>query len=324
MRLDLFEISSVYNYDEVIVRQRAVAEKIGKKYGIKPFVTTEISGAGQHKNCFSTWVPVLDYSKEKITTEMAIAHVKAHGGIFSYNHPFESSKYKRVEFTREQLDGVVAYEIDHLASNKVYGASLMEVGFPIGRGLFTINDHLTLWDNLAYRGVFITGYGDSDSHKSNSAWFVNNNFASWIGVDEDIPHPVPEEKFIEAMVAGRIYMGDPVELCGEVEFGCLGAAMGSVIVSDGGEYPITLRLTDVKPTHKVRIVNNGEAILEANPEGDSFEATVPVLAGSGVTVVRAEMYREDGRCIMLTNPIYLVGPDYEGDIAKERLVKVLR
>jgi hypothetical protein len=71
-------------------------------------------------------------------------------------------------------------------------------------------------------------------------------------------------------------------------------------------------------------VRNGEAILEANPEGDSFEATVPVLAGSGVTVVRAEMYREDGRCIMLTNPIYLVGPDYEGEIAKERLVRVLR
>ena len=67
--LDKLEIESIYGFNDLILRQRALADKVGERYGIKPFVTTEISGAGQHKNCFSTFVPVLDYSGKKITEE---------------------------------------------------------------------------------------------------------------------------------------------------------------------------------------------------------------------------------------------------------------
>ena len=120
------------SYDAVIVRQRAIADSIGAKYGVKPFVTTEISGAGQHKNCFSTAVPVIDYEKlgYAVTQKQAIDHVKAYGGIFSYNHPFSSSK--RSLPPPEEIPALVARIAAGLTASRVYGASLMEVGFTEG------------------------------------------------------------------------------------------------------------------------------------------------------------------------------------------------
>jgi len=39
--------------------------------------------------------------------------------------------------------------------------------------------------------------------------------------------------------------------------------------------------------------------------------------------VRAEMYNADGRCIMLTNPIYFVRTaEFEGEIPPERLYSI--
>ena len=320
--LSLLEISSVYGYNDLIVRQRAIAEKIGERYGIKPFVTTEISSAGQHKNCFSSNVPVLDYTKGKITGDEAVAHILSHGGIFSYNHPFECPKYKRKEFTREEIDGIVAFESAALIENKVFGAALIEVGFPLGRGLFTLEDYIKLWDNLSAAGVFITGEGDSDCHKSHSRWFSGNNFASWIGVDDGLTHPISEEVFGAAMVAGHLYMGDPVYLRGRVEFSCLGAEMGSVIVSDGGEYPISLLIEDLPEGATVKLVRCGETVLEEQPTGDSYNRVYPITPSGSVDFIRAEMYNAEGRCVMLTNPIYFVEPGSAIAIPKERLAKV--
>ena len=306
LSLSALEISSIYEYNDLMLRQRKLADEIGARYGIKPFATTEISGAGQHKNCFSTSVPVLDYSKGKISAEMAVEHVLSHGGIFAYNHPFESSKYKRVPFTREELDGIVRYESETLAENRVWGASLMEVGFPLGRGLFTLGDYLKLWDNLALSGVFITGYGDSDSHKSNAAWFSGNNFASWIGVDDSLEYPIAEEVFNEAMVKGRVYMGDPVLFAGEVSLTCLGAEIGSVFEHNGGSFPVKLSIPKAEDTATVKLIRSGECILEEHPKDGRLEVTFEITPDADIEFIRAEMYNAEGRCIMLTNPIYFV------------------
>jgi len=39
--------------------------------GVKPFVTTEISAAGQHKNCYATWVPVINYAERGYSSWIA-------------------------------------------------------------------------------------------------------------------------------------------------------------------------------------------------------------------------------------------------------------
>ena len=298
-----------------------VAAKIGEKYDITPFVTTEISGAGQPKNCFSSFVPVLDYSHGKITEAEAVAHVKSHGGIFGYNHPLERPKYKRVPFTREELDEIVRIESEELIASRVLGASLTEVGFTRGRGLFTIADYLKLWDNISSAGIFITGYGDSDSHKSHTAWFSGNNFASWIGVDDTLAHPISEEIFNAAMVAGRVYMGDPVLLTGDVSFTCLGKEMGSVIeYDDGEELTLNIRLESLPEGTTVRIIRTGNVAVTEAASG-IYERDYSILPTANIEFVRVEAYDGNDRCFMLTNPIYFAKRGCHIEIPEARLAR---
>jgi len=48
------QIHSCIGFDPVIQRQRYLGELVGQQYCIKPFITSEISKAGHHKNCLST------------------------------------------------------------------------------------------------------------------------------------------------------------------------------------------------------------------------------------------------------------------------------
>ena len=318
--LSRFDINSIYEYDELIKRQRLLAVEIGKTYGVYPFVTTEISGAGQHKNCYSSHVPILDYSHGKISEEEAIAHVLSHNGIFAYNHPFEARQYKKKVFTREQLDEIVAYESDRLAKSKLFGASAVEVAFPIGRGAFSFDDYLKLWDNLSLAGVFVTGVGDSDSHNSKNLWFNGNNFATWFGVEDDLSYPIEEAVFNESLLAGNVYMGDPVFLKGDVSFHCLGANIGSVIKANSESYPVSLSLANFDGNLTARIIENGNCVYTEEFASRSCEINYSVTPSDNITFVRAELYNADGRCIMLTNPIWFVGKNYQGEIPNNRLV----
>lgn len=322
--INRFELHWVYKFDDVIARQRVIADEVGKKYGIKPFVTTEISGAGQHKNCFSTKVPVIDYSEWNydITQMEAIAHVKAHGGIFAYNHPFE--KYKRQDLTDEEKESILLKKAMSFIASKVYGASMMEVMFVDGRGKFGLQQFLQLWDMISMGGVFITGYGDSDSHHSDRGWFSGQNAASWIAADENIPFPIPEDIFIESMKAGRVYAGDPIFLRDPISFTCGNTPMGGIIpIADRDYSSRTLKFTVLNPGEdwSVRIIIDGSVFHEQKiGKTDTFTFTFEVQPNMTVSFARAELYNGSGRCIMLTNPIYLVRTaEYSGELPKERL-----
>lgn len=326
------EITTTYGFDEVIQRQRVIADEIGAHYGVKPFVTTEISGAGQHKNCYSTAVPVIDYAAGgySVTGEDAVAHVKQYGGVFCYNHPLLNGKWQEAEYTPEQLDKFVEEEAALLASEKMYGASLTEIGFPEGRGKFSRDHYLRFWDLLSLKGVFITGCGDSDSHYSSEGWFSDNNFATWIAGEDDESTPdgdaeafIQEEVFAESMKAGRAYCGDPVFLKDPVEFTSEGLPMGAILaVPQGDEAP---RMMDFKACNipagwKIWIVVDGVRTHRYTMEetGD-FACSFAVFPVRPVSFARVEIYREDGRCILLTNPIYLVKTaEFAGEIPECR------
>lgn len=316
-------ISAVHRYDDVIRRQRVVADEIGARYGVKPFVTSEISGAGQHKNCFDTKVPIINYAdySYKMTEREACDHVVKHGGIFAYNHPFENNKYKKMNLTREEVEREVITEAANLIAKRVHGATLMEVGFVDNRGKFTLDDYLKLWDIISLSGIFITGYGDSDSHHSNKGWFSGNNFATWIAADKDLEFPISEEVFIESMKSGRVYMGDPVFLHSDIEFTADGNEMGSVFYSTKTR-KCFFRASSLTKGDKVRIIINGSVSDEYVIESDGeFTTTYDLVPDRTVSFSRVEIYNADGRCIMLTNPIYIADPDYYvGDIATERVV----
>ena len=324
--LDDFKIDAKYGYDDVIVRQRAVADRIGEKYGVKPFVTTEISDAGQHKNVFSTSVPVINYAEleHPLTEWDAAEHVKAHGGIFAYNHPFENNKYKKIkDLTREEVELAVIKEAASLISARLYGATLMEVGFVEGRGCFTLSDYLRLWDIISLSGLFITGYGDSDSHKNHQSWFEGNNFATWIGVDESLPFPVPEEELIRSMKAGNVYMGDPVFLKSEISFTSGNATMGSVVFREGDRVKMSFSVKSPLPDSTVRvIVDGGELLKDKIHSAEEYNLDFEFSPEFALDFARVELYNSEGRCIMLTNPIYVVDPEmFHGEIPDERLIK---
>jgi len=318
-----FEISAKHFADDVIRLQREVADKVGEKYGVKPFVTTEISGAGQHKNCFSTCVPVINYAERnyRISEREAIDHVKKYKGIFAYNHPFENNKYKKMKLKPEEVKDEVRREAASLISSRVLGATLIEVGFVEGRGCFTLQDHLDLWDTLTLAGVMITGYGDSDSHFSSQGWFSGNNFATWIAAEEGSAFPISEEEFEHSMRAGNVYMGDPVYLHTDVELSCDGHPIGSAFFSKKARECV-FKVANLHAGESVRIIIDGKpALCYTATKAGEYRAAITVKPERTVSFIRAEMYNPDGRCIMLTNPIYFVDPErYASDIPYERIV----
>lgn len=317
-------LENVYQADETAKIQQRVADEIGARYGVKPFVTSEISGAGQHKNVFSTRVPIIDYYARdyKVTEREAIEHVKKHGGIFAYNHPFENNKYKKMKLSRDEAEREVEREAANLIASRVLGATMMEVGFVESRGYFTLADYLRLWDLLSLSGIFITGYGDSDSHFSSRGWFSGNNFASWIAAPEGLDFPVDEDVFIESMKAGRVYMGDPVYLKSPVSFTADGCEMGTVFY-DTKTHKCSFKAKNIEQNYKIRIIVNGFCTQEItqNETGDvSVDFELGCECGRTVSFVRVEMYNADGRCVMLTNPIYFADPDrFAPDIPTERI-----
>lgn len=327
-KLRKFNIDSKYQFDEVIQRQRALGVEVGKKYGIKPFVTTEISGAGQHKNCYSTSVPVIDYAacNYKITQDEAIAHVKKYGGIFSYNHPF--SNYKRMQLTEEEKEEIFKRNLKTYCDTKLFGANLIEVAFLKGYGkVFSFSHHLRLWDGLSLNGVFVTAYGDSDAHDSDSKWFDGNNFVAWIAADSKQAFPVPEDMFLDSMVAGRLYTGDPVHIKGQVRLSIDGKPMGAIVpvsADDNTKHKVVFTAEQCQPEWTTRVVVDGEVIKEfSNADIIDGKGTVSLTFAlereRPVSFARVEMYLGK-RCILLTNPVYLVcTEEFLGDIPEERI-----
>lgn len=314
------EISSEHGFDELIKRQRALADKIGAKYGVKPFVTTEISGAGRHKNVFSERVPIISYNEHgySVSEESAIEHVLRHGGIFSYNHPFE--KYKRLELDEARRAEILKSETEAMLNSRAIGAAVLEVGFPGGRSGFTLKEHLALWDALSLGGVFITGDGDSDSHHSDRGWLSGNNFATWIYADGASGFPIPEEDFVRSLRSGNAYMADPTVISGGVSFTAGERPMGSVVVNDTDTERVSFTMEYLERGYTVVIIENGaEARRLTQTESGRFSVEYDAPRGEGVSFTRVEVYGVGGRSVLLTNPIYFVKTTYQGEIPKERL-----
>ena len=250
--------------------------------------------------------------------------MRRYGGIYSFNHPFNNGKYRYMVYSGEELWRVVEREAAALTASRVYGAALLEVGFPEGRGKsFSLKEYLRLWDILSLNGVFVTGSGVSDSHDSSMGWFEGNNFATWIAADSALQFPVSDKEFIESMKAGRAYMGDPVWLKGEVDFTSEGP-MGAVIPVEDREKTsrtMTFQAKEVKIGWRIHIVADGETAAEyVVAEDGNFCRSFSVEPLRTVSFARVEMYNADGRCILLTNPIDLVKvAEYAGESPKCRL-----
>lgn len=291
------EIKRKYENDDVVNRQRELAKAIGKEYGVTPIVTNEITAAGQHKISFSTKVPVIDYNDGPKDHDYAVAWVKKHGGIFSLNHPFFD--WMRVDVKPCDKPVIIEKYAQHYIENKCWGATMMEVGFPMGRDHFDLAEYLLFWDKLSAAGQFITGYGDSDNHNNKSNWFDGNNFCAFIYAENP-----GEEGFIESMKSGNLYSGDPAQFRGEVSFETEDKkVMGKVIETEEDEKTVYIDIKNAPENVELVWVIDGVRVSHTRFSKDASEKMrVPLT--KDINFVRVELYNSEGRCIMLTNPIY--------------------
>ncbi len=317
--IDEFYKTRGHTAQETYELQKKVACEIGARYGVKPFVATEISYAGMHKNCYSTDLQILPYEARgyEISHSEACNAMLEQGKVFSINHPFV--KFKRKDLSTFNLDEEVMKIADTYTENACFGASLLEVGFPDGRYL-PLEYHLRLWDVLSLRGFFLTGYGASDSHSNKSGWYGGNNFVLWLGIAE-CEDEKNEAAFIDAMRAGRGYTGDPIFIDGGVGFcGEDGQIIGSVTSLDSEESKkVVFSYNKMRHGWRLRWIINGDVNREIFAEDGEFSDCCYVKADRAVNFVRAELYNDTGRCILITNPIYFVRRDIkEINIPKER------
>ncbi len=296
--IDDFRLSQAHNCQAAFDLQKRMALELSNRYGVMVFIGMELSASKQHMCAFGSWVPVIDLNSRPngYTIEEAVAHVKAHGGAISLCHPF--SKWKREELTEREKDKVVQTVMDLYKEKHCFGAHLLEVGFPEGRHGFSLKHYLDLWDGLSRAGIVITGIGVSDAHNNLSGWESGNNFVNWIRSKS-----LKEKDLIQGLLSGDVYMGDPTVFHGNLEFTTVdGYRMGQIIV--GKKHPeILLRISNCRPGWKVHWIVNGErkAVLSIYNETFEFKSSITI---HGFSFTRFEIYDENGRCILLTNPIY--------------------
>jgi len=197
----------------------------------------------------------------------------------------------------ERKNDIYKEVLEYYLSNRGLGASLIEIGFPMGRSGFTFEDHLSLWDKLTSDGIFLTAYGDSDTH-GKLGFFDRNNFVGYIYADTPC-----EEEFIHSMKSGNLYTGDPVYL-ENITISLIGSKnrpMGSVVFTNKSEYAI-LEITGINEEMSLVWNVNGKNLKPQKVIGN-YCGKIEIPSKEKVNYAYATLYLHD-RCIMITNPIH--------------------
>jgi len=84
---------------------------------------------------------------------------------------------------------------------------------------------------------------------------------------------------------------------------------------------MSFKMKTPPPESTVRIIVEGRTYIEEKISSDEeYSLDFEFEPEFSVSFSRVELYNRDGRCIMLTNPIYVVDrEEFRGDIPKERI-----
>lgn len=304
IRFRSFDFYRELEYQKARQAQIVLAEKLGQKWGVTPFVGFEVTRAGNHKNCFSTKVPLIEYAAfdYNVSNLQAVAHLQRHGAVYSWNHPFSEHGC-----TGETKEEIFEEKAKQLIDNRVYGAQLMEVGFPYTRGGFEGRYYLRLWDRLSENGILITGEGDSDNHHATeNGWTEGNNFCSFTGLNDD--EPPTEENFVKAFRRGTLWGGNPVVMR-NLSFTGDGKEQGSLLRGEKAE--IAFSATDIQCGGYAVCITNGEEIARLPIKNGTVAGSWVLECTQKYNFARVELYNDDDVLIAFSNPIYLVGAETE-------------
>ena len=298
-----FKLARTLWAQDLLERQKEYAKSIGSYYGIILYAANEISSLGQHKISYSESTPLVDYHRENYPTgaSHAINHLKHYDGIYSYCHMFDA--FKRENLDEKQRREIMESRFKEMLESRCDGAYLLETGYPEGRAGFSINEHMYVWDKLALNGVFLTGYGNNDSHSCHVGWVKGNNFCAHIFADS-----VERNSLLTAFKKGRLYSADPV-IWRDAEFHmeCMGKDMGSIIaLKQGDKFNVNIKISLPAGQYTLKVSSHEILLREEVLKHGIHEFNIEGIVKKPVEAVRVMIYNMDGRCIMFSNPIYLV------------------
>ncbi|MBI4477291.1 MAG: hypothetical protein HY654_08975 [Acidobacteria bacterium] len=294
---------------------RAMAARYQKEYGVINYVGQELSFQA-HMNPIGERVPMIDYIKHPagLTARETSDFVHANGGILSLNHIFGTNR-PAPELNPKDPDSVRRFEdarIRELTENRVYGADILEVGYPTR--VLPMTSFLRVWDALSAAGIDVVGNGTSDTHGSIIGWYDGNNFVSWVWT-----RSASMADIVDGFRRGDVYFGDPVQFKGTLTLTTDdGHRMGSVVLTRKPEHRVNVGIEGLPAGARVRMVTNGQAGAEDTPGRPVFEKQLRVDT-STPAFVRVEAYTAEGRPLVFSNPIYF-RPEPSGTVSAYKRV----
>jgi hypothetical protein len=323
--------------ETMLATQRELMAAYGARFPtVTQFQGLEVSYFHEHVNWYGGHVQIPDYTgwtdaapHEKsadrylrVASEVAAIH--AGGGLASLNHPYGTG------FGLQSQTAVAAQRRDivkRLLAARA-GLDILEVGYQ-QRGA-DLRGHLDLWDTLLRNGLFLTGTGVSDDHEGEvNQWTKGKNrFATgtWASA-------LDEASMVGALAGGRAYCRELGSFDGTIDITMGTARMGQVLLQPPDSTTTAdIAVTGVPPGGGVTLVQGAvepgptvlldpaSTVIATASAGDLAGGHWQVPVGTlGSTFVRAEVHDSTGRCVGLSNPVWILSQPPAGGVPLARV-----
>lgn len=315
---------------------------------VRQIVGTEISKfrAQPHMNAFTPTPMLVDYGNHVWSDSLFYAADQVHavGGAVSLNHLYGSGIYGSFSETPAEKAVRIQYRKYEMLACKAFRCDILEVGYR-WRGGIVLKDHLDTWDTLTGHGVYLTGSGVTDSHGTEpfNGWDPwtptaagENNFTTWLYAPE-----VDEVQFIDALLGGRAFFGDPTVFDGALDLATgEGFPMGRIVLTDRASHDLLVAVEPVPPTAQVRLLQ-GEirtglppnSYLTVNWIRDEFlDGAIDSTGAFADTVSldttlpsfsRVEVTTPAGQLLAYSNPVHFIHEIPSSGIKAQRVAGLL-
>lgn len=241
----------------------------------------------------------------------AFAHVRAAGGLVTYNHPFGAVRGPLLTgpARSERIDTVAKAALAH----DLYGATMLEVGYAV-RGNVDLDAHLHLWDALLAAGSRVLADGASDNHTGTfTSWAQDpNRFVTDVIADCSDPAVV-----VPAMQEGRCFVSALGGYAGMLDLRVGETPMGGTAELSGTTVALTAFADGVPSDGTLGLVQyavhrDRSAYQIRSPIWESTTPASGLVGGStGAEVpvqdsyIRAEVRDGAGAVVAFSNPVFL-------------------
>jgi hypothetical protein len=307
--VDDLRIEALRDGAAVLAQEEERAKELQASSGIVQHVGLEIS-YGVHFNAFLPRAELPDFEAfpHGMEPRATVDWIHERGGVASYNHIFGAG-----DEPDEEVQEELSQRGDLAVRERLYGADLLEVGYP--QRVLPLTQHLAVWDRLSAAGTVATGIGTSDSHDQEQGWRGGNNFLTWVWAAD-----TGRAALIEGLRCGRVFFADPARFHGTLELRTAdGRLMGQVIQTNGDSQRLVLEATGLPSGSRIRWIVDGRVAQEDAPattaEQDAEGRPLGVYRSELLTTVsdpgfvRVEVW-QGGRGLAFTNPLYFQSANF--------------